>query len=76
MSCDIHRSPQAVSQFRQKRPQESSASLNNLVSCLRVLPEDKPMAWTEPQELRDMYATFCQQVRVCWGAQGCAQVYV
>jgi len=52
---------QAVSQFRQKRPQEVSASLNNLISCLRVLPEDKPLSWTEPQELRDMYATFCMR---------------
>lgn len=45
---------QAVSQLRQRRPQDVASSLNNLLSCNRALPEKTAMAWTEHAELKEV----------------------
>ena len=50
---------QAVSQYRQKRPAETVASLQNLLSCTRVLPEKTAMQWSERAELKDVFEAFC-----------------
>ncbi|KXZ55238.1 hypothetical protein GPECTOR_3g379 [Gonium pectorale] len=50
---------QAVSQFRQRRPNEAVTSLNNLLSCVTLMPEDAPMSWKEKTELQEVYGLFC-----------------
>uniref|UniRef100_A0A7S0S6E9 Uncharacterized protein n=1 Tax=Chlamydomonas leiostraca TaxID=1034604 RepID=A0A7S0S6E9_9CHLO len=50
---------QAVSQHRQRRPQDVATSLNNLLSATRAMPEKEPLSWTEPSELRELYGIFC-----------------
>mmetsp|Transcript_30974 Transcript_30974/g.68639 ORF Transcript_30974/g.68639 Transcript_30974/m.68639 type:complete len:1037 (+) Transcript_30974:146-3256(+) len=52
---------QAVSQQRQKRTNEVVTSLQNLLSCTRALPEAGPMSWTDREELKDLYALFCDK---------------
>ncbi len=54
---------QAVSQYRQKRPAETVISLQNLLSCTKVLPEEKPMQWSERAELKDVFQAYCSEVR-------------
>ncbi len=55
---------QAISQLRQRRTQETTTSLLNLLSCTRALPgNEASMSWTERGELRDIYAIFAQRVR-------------
>lgn len=52
---------QAVSQHRQKRPDETVVSLQNLLSCVRALPEKEPMQWSEKAELRDVFQIYCSE---------------
>lgn len=54
---------QAVSQLRQKRLFDTTSSLNNLVSCSKAMPDDKPMQWNEQRELRSLYSLYCSKVR-------------
>jgi hypothetical protein len=39
-------------------------SLQNLLSCSRVLPEKEAMQWSEKAELKDIYQTYCAQVSI------------
>eukprot|EP00798_Chlamydomonas_sp_ICE-L_P030469 gene30469-35480_t len=50
---------QAVSQVRQKRPVDAMVSLNNLISCNKVMPENGPMPWNEQQEINDVFQAYC-----------------
>lgn len=50
---------QAVSQYRQRRVHETVISLNNLISCVRLMPEEKAMPWKERSELLDVFGVFC-----------------
>ncbi|PNW77802.1 hypothetical protein CHLRE_10g452450v5 [Chlamydomonas reinhardtii] len=50
---------QAVSQFRQRRVNEAVVSLQNLLSCLALMPEDKPMPWKERSELQEVFGLYC-----------------
>lgn len=54
---------QAVSQLRQKRVSEALLSLQNLVSCFRAIPEEKPLPWTEHDELQQLYSLYYGQER-------------
>lgn len=50
---------QAVSQFRQRRVNEAVTSLQNLLSCVALMPEDTAMAWKEKGELQEVYGLYC-----------------
>ncbi|GFR49409.1 hypothetical protein Agub_g11462 [Astrephomene gubernaculifera] len=50
---------QAVSQWRQRRLREAVTSLNNLLSCVALQPEEHPIAWKEAGELQEVYGLFC-----------------
>jgi hypothetical protein len=61
---------QAVSQHRQRRPNDSVVSLANLISAYRAVPEQSGeggsvgvVQWGEREELKDLYAIFCDKVR-------------
>ncbi|WIA15162.1 hypothetical protein OEZ85_001848 [Tetradesmus obliquus] len=60
---------QAVSQHRQRRPNDSVVSLSNLISVYRAVPEEAKeggsvgvVQWGEREELKDLYAIFCDSV--------------
>uniref|UniRef100_A0A383VE54 Uncharacterized protein n=1 Tax=Tetradesmus obliquus TaxID=3088 RepID=A0A383VE54_TETOB len=60
---------QAVSQHRQRRPNDSVVSLSNLISAYRAVPEEAKeggsvgvVQWGEREELKDLYAIFCDSV--------------
>jgi hypothetical protein len=62
---------QAVSQHRQRRPNDSVVSLANLISAYRAQPEEAKeggsvgvVQWGEREELKDLYAIFCDKVCV------------
>lgn len=60
---------QAVSQNRQRRPNDAVTSLNNLISAYRASPENAETAgvgvvsWGEREELKDLYSLYCSKVR-------------
>eukprot|EP00884_Botryococcus_braunii_P007802 jgi/Botrbrau1/17022/Bobra.49_2s0078.1 len=49
---------QAISYLRQKKMDDATQSLNNLVACTRALPSDKPMEWSEADEIQDLYCIY------------------
>jgi hypothetical protein len=51
-----------VSLLRQKQKNLVVPALQNLVSCCKAMPEETPMAWSEPEEIKDSYATYCTVV--------------
>jgi hypothetical protein len=53
---------QAVSQFRQRRLNEAITSLQNLLSCVTLMPEDGPIPWKERGELQEVFGLFCAKV--------------
>eukprot|EP00877_Chromochloris_zofingiensis_P006644 jgi/Chrzof1/2232/Cz11g07180.t1_TIC110[v5.2] len=59
---------QAVSQNRQRRPNDAVTSLNNLISAYRASPENAETAgvgvvsWGEREELKDLYSLYCSKV--------------
>ncbi len=56
---------QAVSQFRQRRVNEAVTSLQNLLSCVALMPEDAAMPWKERGELQEVYGLYCAKVGGC-----------
>ncbi|GLC39997.1 hypothetical protein PLESTB_000120100 [Pleodorina starrii] len=50
---------QAVSQFRQRRVHEAVTSLQNLLSCVALQPEEGPIPWKERGELQEVYGLYC-----------------
>lgn len=52
---------QAVSQYRQKRTGEVLTTLNNLISATKALPEAGPMAWTEKEEVKELFTLYCSK---------------
>ncbi|KAG2482678.1 hypothetical protein HYH03_018413 [Edaphochlamys debaryana] len=52
---------QAVSQYRQRRVNEAATSLQNLLSCVAMYPEEGPMPWKEMGELYEVYGLFCNK---------------
>ncbi|EFJ41589.1 hypothetical protein VOLCADRAFT_98450 [Volvox carteri f. nagariensis] len=50
---------QAVSQFRQRRVNEAVTSLQNLLSCVALMPEEGAIPWKERGELQEVYGLYC-----------------
>jgi hypothetical protein len=67
---------QAISQLRQKRPQDALTSTHNLVSCWKAMPDSGPMPWTERAELQDVYVAYATRVSRCSPAHQLADACV
>ncbi|GIL58607.1 hypothetical protein Vafri_13622 [Volvox africanus] len=50
---------QAVSQFRQRRVNEAVTSLQNLLSCVALMPDEAAIPWKERGELQEVYGLYC-----------------
>lgn len=54
---------QAISLLRQKKLDDASKSVNNLLALERAMPADGTVSWSDKAELSDLYSVYTARVR-------------